>query len=117
MKGVEMSKKKLEDRGLHLTKNKDGELKSKFIWNTNPLDSIRSTLEKDLSFNDDEEVTDGSEDIYEGRIEFAQQVTMVCFQNIDVLEYASQKYNIDWKKLQLEFYAKQGWIEGEYINE
>ena len=110
-----MSKKKLEDIGilanrrpeedLHLTKNKDGELKSKFIWNTNPLGSIRSTLEKDLSFNDDED---------EARSIIEKQVTMICFQNIDVLEYASQKYNIDWKKLQLEFYAKQGWIEGEY---
>ena len=103
-----MSKKKLEDRGLHLTKNKDGELKSKFIWNTNPLSNIRFTLEKDLSFNDDED---------EAKSIIEKQVTMICFQNIDVLEYASQKYNIDWKKLQLEFYAKQGWVEGEYIDE
>ena len=95
-----MSKKKLEDRGLHLTKNKDGELKSKFIWNTNPLNSIKSTLEKDQAIPTIE-----------------KQVTMICFQNIDVLEYASQKYNIDWKNLQLEFYTKQGWIEGEYIDE
>ena len=103
-----MSKKKLEDRALHLTKNKDGELKSRFIWDTNPLDSIRSTLEKDLNFNDDED---------EAKSIIAQQVTMICFQNIDVLEYASQKYNIDWKKLQLEFYTKQGWIEGEYLED
>jgi len=103
-----MSKKKLEDRGLHLTKNKDGELKSKFIWNTNPLSNIRSTLEQDFR---------GTKTDKEAVSLVEQQVTMICFQNIDVLEYASKKYNIDWKKLQLEFYAKQGWIEGEYINE
>ena len=93
--------------GLHLTKNKDGELKSRFIWDTNPLNNIRSALEQDLKGT----ATDKAISTIE------KQVTMICFQNIDVMEYASQKYNIDWKKLQLEFYANQGWVEGETDDE
>tara|TARA_R100000406_G_scaffold67286_1_gene47764 strand:+ start:603 stop:893 length:291 start_codon:yes stop_codon:yes gene_type:complete len=89
---------------LHLTKNKDGELKSRFIWDTNPLNKIRSALEQDLK----------GTPTYEAISTIEKQVTMICFQNIDVMEYASKKYKIDWKKLQLEFYSKQGWIEGEY---
>lgn len=93
--------------GLHLTKNLDGELKSRFIWDTNPLNNIRSALEQDLKGTATDEAISTIE----------KQVTMICFQNIDVLEYASQKCNIDWKKLQLEFYAKQGWVEGETVEE
>ena len=77
---------------LHLTKNKDGELKSRFIWDTNPLNKIRSALEQDLKGTP----------------------TYEAISTIDVMEYASKKYKIDWRKLQLEFYSKQGWIEGEY---
>ena len=93
--------------GLHLTKNKDGELKSRFIWDTNPLNNIRSALEKDHPKGKGLQAISTIE----------KQVTMICFQNIDVMEYASQKYNIDWKKLQLEFYANQGWVEGETVDE
>ena len=89
--------------GLHLTKNKEGELNSIFIWDTNPLNKIRSALEQDLKGTPAHEAISTIE----------KQVTMICFQNIDVMEYASKKYNIDWKKLQLEFYTKQGWIEKE----
>lgn len=94
-------------KGLHLTKNKDGELKSRFIWDANPLNNIRSALEKDLG-------SEPSKNVIEM---WKADVVLICSQNIDVMEYASQKYNIDWKKLQLEFYANQGWVEGETDDE
>jgi len=94
-------------KGLHLTKNKDGELKSRFIWDANPLNNIRSALEKDLG-------SEPSKNVIEM---WKADVVLICSQNIDVMEYASKKYNIDWKKLQLEFYANQGWVEGETDDE
>lgn len=94
-------------KGLHLTKNKDGELKSRFIWDANPLNNIRSALEKDL----------GSEPSKHEINMWMRGLVLICHQNIDVLEYASKKYNIDWKKLQLEFYTNQGWDIGEVEEE
>jgi D-mannonate dehydratase len=91
-------------RVLHLTKNRGEELKSKFIWETNPINNIRSILDMEL----------GSEPTKDSIELWMKKLVLVCNQNIDVLEYAFKKSNIDWRKLQLEFYSKQGWIEGEY---